>query len=77
MGFRMKGILMRSFDYSKLAEKAWDNEILNLVAKIHECKGRQDLFVRQKPVDKRLLRLITPEDILPIEVPKEKRRIGF
>ena len=51
MGFRMKGILMRSFDYSKLAEKAWDNEILNLVAKIHECKGRQDLFVRQKPVE--------------------------
>ena len=47
----MKGILMRSFDYSKLAEKAWDNEILNLVAKIHECKGRQDLFVRQKPVE--------------------------
>ena len=42
---------MRSFDYSKLAEKAWDNEILNLVAKIHECKGRQDLFVRQKPVE--------------------------
>ena len=42
---------MRSFDYSKLAEKAWDMDIVNLVAKIHECKGRQDLFVRQKPVE--------------------------
>ena len=33
--------------------------------------------VRQRPTDKRQLRLLTPEDILPIEVPKEKRRIGF
>lgn len=42
---------MRTFDYRKLAEKKWDTDILNLVAKIHECKGRQDLFVRQKPVE--------------------------
>ncbi|MBO4652902.1 MAG: Fic family protein [Lachnospiraceae bacterium] len=42
---------MRSFDYSRLAEKVWDTDILNLVAKIHECKGRQDLFIRQKPVE--------------------------
>lgn len=42
---------MRPFDYSRLAEKAWDTDILNLVAKIHECKGRQDLFIRQKPVE--------------------------
>ena len=42
---------MRSFDYEQLAEKTWDTEILNLVAKIHECKGRQDLFIRQKPVE--------------------------
>ena len=42
---------MRSFDYSRLVEKAWDTEILNLVGKIHECKGRQDLFIRQKPVE--------------------------
>ncbi|MBR3079394.1 MAG: AAA family ATPase [Prevotella sp.] len=33
--------------------------------------------VRQRPTDKRQLRLLTPEDILPIEVQKEKRRIGF
>ena len=47
----MKGVRMRSFDYSRLYEKAWDTDILNLVAKIHECKGRQDLFIRQKPVE--------------------------
>ena len=42
---------MRSFDYTRLYDKKWDTDILNLVAKIHECKGRQDLFVRQKPVE--------------------------
>lgn len=40
---------MRGFDYSKLSNMKWDNEILLLCSKIHECKGRQDLFVRQKP----------------------------
>ena len=38
---------MRSFDYSRLYDKAWETDILNLVAKIHERKGRQDLFIRQ------------------------------
>ena len=47
----MKGGIMRSFGYSRLYEKAWDTDMLNLVAKIHECKGRQDLFIRQKPVE--------------------------
>ena len=42
---------MRSFDYSRLYDKAWDTDILNLVAKIHEYKGRQDLFIRQRPVE--------------------------
>ena len=42
---------MRTFDYSRLVEKAWDTDILNLIAKINECKGRQDLFIRQKPVE--------------------------
>ena len=49
---------MRSFDYGKLADKAWDNDILNLVAKIHEYKGRQDLFVRRKPKPAELDRLV-------------------
>lgn len=40
---------MRNFDYKKLSRQTWDNDILLLCSKIHECKGRQDLFVRQKP----------------------------
>ncbi|NLW70916.1 MAG: Fic family protein [Eubacteriaceae bacterium] len=42
---------MREFDYQKLADKSWDSEILGLVAQIHEYKGRQELFIRQKPVE--------------------------
>ena len=42
---------MRDFDYSRLENQKWDLDILNLVAKIHECKGKQDLFIRQKPVE--------------------------
>lgn len=42
---------MRNFDYTKLANYKWDSEILSYVAKIHECKGRQDLYVRQKPIE--------------------------
>lgn len=41
---------MRKFDYGSLADCAWPSDILNLVAKIHEYKGRQELFVRQKPI---------------------------
>ena len=40
---------MRSFDYSVLKNKTWDNEILGLVAQIHEYKGRQELYLQQKP----------------------------
>lgn len=43
-----KKVLIRSFDYSRLVNKAWDTDIVDLAAKIHECKGRQDLFIRQK-----------------------------
>ena len=40
---------MREFDYSELKDKAWENEILNMVAAIHEAKGRQELYLIQKP----------------------------
>ena len=42
---------MRSFDYSELASRTWDNEILSYISKIHEFKGKQELFFRQKPVE--------------------------
>lgn len=40
---------MRVFDYMTLKEKAWDSEIINLVAQIHEYKGRQEVYLKQKP----------------------------
>lgn len=47
---------MRQFDYLRLAERTWDNEILSYISKIHEYKGRQELFLRQKPLElKRLI----------------------
>ena len=61
---------MRKFDYSKLAEKTWDNEILSLVSKIHEYKGKQELFLRQKPVE--LTRLI---EIAKIQSTESSNRI--
>ena len=42
---------MREFDYDKLISRTWDNEILSYVSKIHEFKGRQELYIRQKPVE--------------------------
>lgn len=40
---------MRYFDYSKLKERKWPKEIVNYVGLIHEFKGRQQLYVAQKP----------------------------
>ncbi len=40
---------MRSFDYNQLKDYQWDSEILGLVAQIHEYKGRQEMYLKQKP----------------------------
>ncbi len=40
---------MRAFNYNKLKDFKWDGEILGLVAQIHEYKGKQALFLKQKP----------------------------
>ena len=42
---------MRRFDYGFLKEKAWDNEIFGYLSQIHEQKGKQTLYLRQKPAD--------------------------
>ena len=42
---------MRSFDYCRLADRTWPYDIMDLMAKIHECKGRQDMYAREKPVE--------------------------
>ena len=41
---------MRNFNYNKLKDVKWDGEILGLVASIHEYKGKQTLYLKQKPV---------------------------
>lgn len=49
---------MREFDYCKLRESSWNAEILSFVAQIREHKGRQDLYLMQKPVElKRLVEI--------------------
>ncbi len=40
---------MRTFNYELLKDHQWDSEVLGLVAQIHEFKGRQELYLRQKP----------------------------
>ena len=40
---------MRAFQYEKIAQNTWDSETLQLVAGIRECKGRQEMFLAQKP----------------------------
>ena len=42
---------MRQFDYSKFDSISWDNEIVSYLTQIHEHKGRQELYSRQKPVE--------------------------
>ena len=61
---------MRSLDYSVLKDKMWNNGSLGLVAQIHEYKGRQKLYLKQKP-DK-LVRLIEITKIQSTEVFDEK-----
>lgn len=39
---------MRTFNYTTLKDYQWDSEILGLVAQIHEFKGRQELYLKQK-----------------------------
>ncbi len=61
---------MRSFDYKSLADRTWDNEILSYISKIHEYKGKQELFLRQKPIE--LNRLI---EIAKIQSTEASNRI--
>ena len=42
---------MREFNYSELFSRTWDSEILSYVAQIHEFKGRQELYLKQKPAE--------------------------
>lgn len=37
------------FDYSSLANRTFDKEILNYIGLIHESKGKQSLYLKQNP----------------------------
>lgn len=43
--------MMRRFDYTQLKHRTWDSEILGYVAQIHEYKGRQQLYLRQREAE--------------------------
>ena len=60
---------MRIFDYSRLKGRTWDSELLGLVAQLHEYKGRQEMYLRQKPAD--LDRLIEIAKIQSTEASNE------
>jgi Fic family protein len=40
---------VKIFDYSKLNDYKWDSEVISLIAQIHEHKGKQSLYLKQKP----------------------------
>ncbi|MCR4660932.1 MAG: Fic family protein, partial [Clostridia bacterium] len=40
---------MRKFNYLDLKNKTWNSTIINKIGKIHEAKGRQELYLSQKP----------------------------
>ena len=61
---------MRTFDYTRLADARWDSEILSYVSKIHEYKGKQEAFLRRKPLE--LNRLI---EIAKIQSSEASNRI--
>jgi len=41
---------MRNFDYRKFKNATWNNEIVNYVAQIRLLQGRQEQFVKHKPI---------------------------
>lgn len=40
---------MKIFNYDVLSDRLWSNDIVALIAQIHECKGRQEAYLIQKP----------------------------
>ena len=63
--------------YNERNSKTWGNArfVANQLERIYIQHATR--CVKQRPIDKQQMRLLIPEDILPIEVLKEKRRIGF
>lgn len=60
---------MRKFDYTKLKSRTWDSEILGYVAQIHEYKGKQQVLLKQRPLE--LERLVEIAKIQSTEASNE------
>jgi len=56
---------MREFLYDYLKEKRWDKDILGYIGLIHEFKGKQQLYLKQKPVE--LTRLVEAAQVQSTE----------
>ncbi len=42
---------MRAFDYAAIKNQTWDSEILGLIAAIYKEAGKQELYLKQRPVE--------------------------
>ena len=42
-------MVLRTFNYSKIKDLKWDNEILGLIAAIYKEAGKQELYLKQQP----------------------------
>lgn len=42
---------MREFNYDYLRRKQWDKDILGYIGLIHEYKGKQQIYLKQKPME--------------------------
>lgn len=40
---------MRHFDYTELKNRTWDNRVVGYLSLIHEYKGKQSAFMKQRP----------------------------
>lgn len=60
---------MRTFNYGTLKNQKWDSEIVAYIAAIHEAKGRQEFYIRQKP--QQLIKLVEIAKIQSTETSNE------
>lgn len=72
---KYRGMLLQA--YQQRDPETWGNArfVANQLERIYIQHAAR--CVRQQPQDKRELFLITPEDIVPIEIPRPKAKIGF
>lgn len=65
------------FDYSVIADWKWDNEILGLVAEIHEYKGKQGVYLYSKTKAVRHLKDHACEESASVLFKDEKSRRAY